>query len=310
MLALLVALTCAPASAEGPHQGPVFPAGSRVGLVPPDGFAVNAAIHGFDDKANDAAFLIFEMPGPAFSQIEQSMTAAALKKQGMALEKREELPLADGKAVLVSGPQEAEHVKVRKWILIAALGQLTALVTVQVPETAKDLYPDKVIRAALSTLTSRATVPVEELLSLLPYRLSDLSGFRVVNVIGTSLALTDGVQDTLDAAKQPLVFVTVGAGGPESPSSRQNFSRNAVFEIPGFTDVKMVNSEMLRLNGQQISEILIDAKDVKTGSDLKAVQWIRFGASAYIKIVAIAPKDDWSQAFPRFRAVRDGIGPK
>jgi len=153
-------------------------------------------------------------------------------------------------------------------------------------------------------------VPVEELLSLLPYRLSDLSGFRVVNVIGTSLALTDGAQDTLDAAKQPLVFVTVGAGGPESPSSRQNFSRNAVFEIPGFTDVKMVNSEMLRLNGQQIYEILIDAKDVKTGSDLKAVQWIRFGASAYIKIVAIAPKDDWSQAFPRFRAVRDGIGPK
>src|SRR5262249_54059710 len=107
----------------------------------------------------------------------------------------------------------------------------------------------------------------------------------------------------------PLVFVTVGAGGPESPSSRQNFSRNAVFEIPGFTDVKLINSEMLRLNGQQIYEILIDAKDGKSGTDLKAVQWIRFGAIANITIVSSATKDDWTPAFPPLRAVRDGVGP-
>ncbi len=36
----------------------------------------------------------------------------------------------------------------------------------------------------------------------------------------------------------------------------------------------------------------------------------RFGSGATLRIIASATKDDWPQAFPRFRAVRDGVGPK
>lgn len=303
----VVTLEVVPVHAEGV----VFPPGCRIGLVPPNGFAVNAAIRGFDDKVNEAAFLTFELPAQVYSKVEQSMTAAALKQQGMTLEKREELSLKDGKAVLLTGPQEAENTKIRKWILIAALPDMTALVTAQVPDAAKDLYPDAAIRAALATVTLRASVPVAEQLELLPFRLNDLAGFRVMRVVPPALAvLTDGPNDAMDAVEQPHMVVTVGPGGPNDLSSRQNFSRNLLFGIAGFTDVKPVNSEMLRLNGQQIYEILADAKDAKAGADLKLVQWIRFGTSAYIQIVAIAPQAGWQQQFPRFRAVRDGINPK
>jgi hypothetical protein len=292
-------------------DGVVFPPGSRIGLVPPNGFTVNPAIRGFDDKVNEAAFLTFELPAEVYSKLEQSMTPAALKQQGMTLEKREELSLKDGKAVLLTGPQEAENVKIRKWILIAGLPELTALVTVQVPEMAKNIYPDGTIRAALETVTLRTSVPVSEQIGLLPYRLDDLAGFRVMKVIPPSLAvLTDGPQDTMDAVNQPHVLVTIGPGGPTDLPSRQNFSRNLLFGISGFSDVKPTNAEMLRLNGQQIYEILADAKDAKAGADLKVVQWIRFGTSAYIQIVAMAPQAAWTQEFPRFRAVRDGISPK
>jgi hypothetical protein len=291
--------------------GVVFPPGCRIGLVPPNGFAVNPAIRGFDDKVNEAAFLTFELPAQAFSKIEQSMTPEALKQQGMTLEKREELSLKDGKAVLLIGPQEAENAKIRKWILIAALPEITALVTVQVPEAAKDVYPDATIRAALATVTLRPSVPIDEQVDLLPYRLDDLAGFRVMRVIPPTLAvLTDGPKDTMDAVDQPHMLVTVGPGGPTDLPSRQNFSRNLLFGIAGFTDVKPTNSEMLRLNGLQIYEILADAKDAKAGSDLKVVQWIRFGTNAYFQIVAMTPKTSWFQEFPRFRAVRDGINPK
>jgi hypothetical protein len=292
-------------------DGVVFPPGSRIGLVPPSGFIVNPAIRGFDDKVNEAAFLTFELPAEVYSKVEQSMTPEALKQQGMTLEKREELSLKDGKAVLLTGPQEAENAKIRKWILIAGLPDLTALVTVQVPDAAKDIYPDATIRAALETVTLRTSVPVSEQVDLLPYRLDDLAGLRVMKVIPPSLAvLTDGPQDTMDAVNQPHMLVTIGPGGPTDLSSRQNFSRNLLFGITGFSDVKMTNAEMLRLNGQQIYEILADAKDAKAGADLKVVQWIRFGSSAYIQIVAMAPQAAWTEDFPRFRAVRDGINPK
>jgi hypothetical protein len=310
-LTLLGALMVAPAYAQKAVQEPVFPPGSRIGLVPPAGLKVNPAIRGFDDKINEAAIITFEMPPKAFGEVENSMTPEALKKQGLTLEKREELTLKDGKAVLLVGPQDAQGVKIRKWILIAALPDMTALLTVQVPEAARDLYPDDAIKAALSTVSLRATIPVEEQLSLLPYRFDDLAGFRIVRVLGGNLALlTDGPQDGLEAIEQPHILVTIGAGGPQDLSSRQNFARNQLMGISGFKDIKFVNAEMLRLNGQQIHEIVADANDVKSGADLKLVQWIRFGNTAYVQIVAIAPRDAWLQDFPRFRAVRDGISPK
>jgi hypothetical protein len=314
-LALTAAVLFTPAYAQDsvkePAKDTVFPAGSHIGLVPPAGFKANPAIRGFDDKVNQAAILTFEMPPQAYFEVEKSMTPAALKKQGLTVEKREELTLKEGKAVLLVGPQEAEGVKIRKWILIASMPSMTALLTAQVPETAKDVYSDAVMKDALSTVSLRAAVPIEEELSLLPYRFDDLAGFRVVRVLSGNLALlTDGPLDSMDAVEQPHILVTIAAGGPQDLSSRQNFARNLLFGIAGFKDVKPVNSEMLRLNGQQIHEIVADANDSKSGANLKVVQWIRFGNTAYVQIVAIAPKDGWPQLFPRFRAVRDGFSPK
>jgi hypothetical protein len=40
------------------------------------------------------------------------------------------------------------------------------------------------------------------------------------------------------------------------------------------------------------------------------VQWIRFGGGTSLRIIASAPRDQWSDAFTRFRTVRDGIQPK
>ncbi len=40
------------------------------------------------------------------------------------------------------------------------------------------------------------------------------------------------------------------------------------------------------------------------------VQWLRFGGGGFIRMLGSAPKDEWEKAFPRLRAVRDGIEPK
>jgi hypothetical protein len=37
---------------------------------------------------------------------------------------------------------------------------------------------------------------------------------------------------------------------------------------------------------------------------------VRFGGGAYLRLLGIARADAWPEAFPRFRAVRDGINPR
>jgi hypothetical protein len=40
------------------------------------------------------------------------------------------------------------------------------------------------------------------------------------------------------------------------------------------------------------------------------VQWLRFGSQTAMRIIGSSPRDQWDKAFPRFRAVRDGIQPR
>ena len=69
-------------------------------------------------------------------------------------------------------------------------------------------------------------------------------------------------------------------------------------------------SLLLRLDNQQTHEIQAEAKDAKTDTPMKLVQWVRFGGGAFIRFVGVARADAWTQAFPKFRAVRDGVKPR
>src|SRR5262249_30562635 len=109
------------------------------------------------------------------ADLDKSVTADTLKRQGVTLETREDVPLSIGKAFLVTGHQEIENNKIRKWILVAGSSALTAFVTVQIPDEANALYPDASSCASLTTLSIRDTVPVDEQLGLLPFKVNELA---------------------------------------------------------------------------------------------------------------------------------------
>lgn len=302
-----IALAAAPALAADP----VFPLASHVGLVAPGAMKPSERFRGFEDPATGAAILILEVPPRAYPDVEKQMTPEALKKQGMTEEKRENVTLNAGKGMLITGEQVVDAKKLRKWIFLASGAEVGALIAVQVPDEAKAKYPDADVRAALMSVSLRATVPIAEQMRLLPISLDNLSGMRPFRMIGTgTVFLTDGAKDPPDVAAAPLLIISVAPGGPEQQSDRANFARNLFTGLNDFTDLHIVGTDMLRLDNQQTHEIQAEAKDVKTGAPMKLVQWIRFGNGGFIRFVGIARAEAWAQAFPQFRAVRDGVKPK
>jgi hypothetical protein len=57
-------------------------------------------------------------------------------------------------------------------------------------------------------------------------------------------------------------------------------------------------------------ELQAEAKDAKTDTPMRLVQWVRFGPGAFVRMIGIARADAWSKEYPRFRAVRDGVKPR
>jgi hypothetical protein len=308
---LLALLFLVLAAADAHAAEVAYPPGSRIGLVPASGMVTSRNFFGFEDADNNVAVILVSLPGDAYAELNRTVTADALKKQGLTLESREAMSVPTGNAFLVIGRQEVEKIKLRKWILIAAAPTLTALVTVQVPDTSRGRYPDAAIRTMLASLTIRGTVPVDEQLGLLPFRVGELAGFRVGGVIpGRAVMLSDAVPDASGqpaAGKEPHMIVNVGPGAPAQASEREAFAREVFATIPNIKDIRLTSSEALRMSGQQGHQIIANAKDGAGADPLTIVQWLRFGSGGYLQMVGIARADSWTAAYQRFRAVRDGV---
>ncbi len=291
----------------------VFPIGSRVGLAPPPGMTTSENFYGYEDRANQAGIVMVPLPPDAYAELERTIGPDALKKQGLALESREPMTLSTGKAFLVIGRQEIDKVWTRKLILVASMPMATVLVTTQIPETVRDRYPDSVIRTALHSLTLRPTVPVEEQLAMVPFKVGDMAGFKVAGVIpGRAVMLGEPVDENATAPAPgqrpiaPHIFVAVAPGGPAQTADREAFARDVFGSVPNLKGIRITNSESMRISNQQGHQIMATAQD-PTGADVTVVQWLRFGGGAYLQLVGIAPTGVWRDAYARFRTVRDGI---
>lgn len=293
-----------------PAADVVYPPGSRVGLVPAAGLIPSKSFFGFEDPDNKVGVILAALPSEAFAEIEKTADAATMEKQGLILEKREELPLALGKAFLISG-REAAGAGNRRWLLVAAAPELTVLATVQVPEAARGTYTDEVIRTLLSSLAVRATVPPDEQLSLLPFKVGELASFQIGAVLpGRAVILSDAPKGTPISAIEPHLVITVAPGAPAQTSDRDTFARNLFGTIANLKEIRINASEPLRIGGQIGHQILATAKDAATGADVTVVQWLRFGGSGYLQIIGVATTERWTPAYTRFREVRDSIEPR
>ena len=306
LLATLMAGPTGPAWAADP----VFPTGSHIGFVPPPGFVASKRFPGFENVEAASSMILIALPPDAFTEAQTTLTADALKQHGIAEVSRETLTLPNGRALLVIGTETESGQKFRRWMFLARVPEATALATVSVPEPQLGVYSNEVIKASLLTIATRDLVPIEELLSLVPFRLDELAGLRPVRVLGSGgVILTAGSNDATNLAEQPMFVVSIAPGGPEQTEARANFARNLFTGLGDFKDVRIVSTDMLRLGGglSPTHELQAEANEVKSNKAVKLVQWVRFGSGVVIRMVGVARADQWNSAFTQFRAVRDGV---
>jgi hypothetical protein len=289
-----------------------------MGFVPPAGFVASKRFPGFEHPDTKSWIALATLPSQAYGELEQSISPEALKKQGVTEEKRENLTLANasGKALLVIGnEQDKEGKKLRKWMFLGQLPEGVALVSVIVPEPGLKTFSDDMIRTSLASLALRPTVPMAELVSLMPFKLNDMSGLKPVRMLGnTGVVLTYGDKEVATPNDQPFFAVMIGQGGPEQAPDRANFARNLFTGLGDLKDVRIIqgSGEMLRLGGGTLPtyELQAEAKEAFMDTPMKLVQWVRFGSGSFIRMLGVARADQWATAFPHFRAVRDGVAPQ
>lgn len=298
----------------------VFPPGSHIGLVPPAGLNVSRTFPGFSDPDQKVTILFSELPGVAYEDFVKGMTTTAKSAPGVSGFRQEVLLTQHGAATLIVADQENEGEKARKWLLVTRNTvtdrnvdiSRAFVVTVQVPVSARAAYPEAAIRKSLASLALRDDIPNEETLSLLPFRVSELASFRFVRPItpGRAVVLTDEDKLGAEPEKNAYMFLSIGPSPQVPPEDRDRVARQLLSNISGYSDLRVTFAEPMRIANAPGYEIRVEGKEMRTKADVSLVQWVRFSGGAILRMVGIAPKDNWPDSFTRFRAVRDGIEPR
>jgi len=298
-------------AAAQPAQQPTFPSGSRIGIVPPQGMTPSRAFLGFEDATLHVTLEISELAPQSYSQVARQFTPDMLALHGTEILVQENVTLRDGSGLLIAGRPTGGAPPVTRWSMLAHLGEVIAVVTLLVPDTARDAYPEAAIRRTFETLAARGRPSDEEMLSLLPFRLGELAGFRILRARpdGTVM-LTSGPADTPLPIQQPFLLVALRGGETPSADERETAARRALGQIMGLDRVTVTDTGPVRFANRQGHEIRGQTRDMKEGTPLSLVHWIAFGPNMHLQLYGIARTDEWDAVLPRMRAIRDGIQPK
>lgn len=288
----------------------VYPPGSRIGLVPLNGIIPLKSGAGFENPESNLVITFREMPASAYEAVDTAIRER--KPLPTAMGDAQPFDTATGKAYLsrAGGPNSGP--KNSRIAIIVSDGKITGYVAVDVPEAAARTYPDQAIRQMLASTTLRTEVPAEEQLAMLPFKVSELSGFKRVRTLVPGQAvmlLDDDEETTLSGA--PYVLITVARISADQPEDRERlarqFARQLMAVIPIQDPQQPTLSEPMRIGGTAGYETRFNATSVKDNKPLTVVQWLRFGGGATLQIIAASPREQWPEMFTRFRAVRDGI---
>jgi hypothetical protein len=307
-LAVATLALSAPASAA-----PVFPTGMRVGLEPAADLVVSRRFPGFEDPQHRVAVALLELPGQAYEKLVK--TGFDRQTHGLSDVSKAAFAVAGGSGYLISGQNQVNGHGEHHWFLLAKpkAGDkskgvaVTALIRVDVPDGARNVYSDAVVRKMLASTDFRPT-PTKELLGLLPFKIGDLAGFQVAHVMPAGAILIDGPPDQASKIGPPYMIVAVGRGGPSDPALQMNFAGDMLRNGP-LSNVRVTSADKIRINRAPTLELRADATD-PSGKPVSVVQWLRFGTTGFMRIVGVSPKNDWDKLFTRFRTVRDGIKPR
>ena len=287
---------------------PVFPPGARIGMTPLVGLMPAKAFTGFETEDQTVKVLIAELPQAAYGEV---MNAFKSNPALANAPKPESLETAAGTAYYTVENAKNAAGTIRHYAMILSGGTFSGYVDVQVPENATRIYSDDAVRQMFATAVIRKDVPVAEQLSLMPFKVGQLGDFKNVRALGATgaLLLADG-EETTGFEAAPFMVIGLMAASPTQTDDRARFAEQAARAIPGMHSGRITMSEPVRIDGMAGYETRIDATSGRDDTPVTLVQWLRFGNGGSLRIIGSAPRDQWEKAFPRFRAVRDGIAPR
>src|SRR5580704_12522925 len=152
----------------------VYPPGVRVGLAPLVGLVKARTFTGFETEDHSVKVLLTELPSDAYNEVKTAFSKPdAVGPTGIKPQTLETAGAGTAYYTVETAKDGANTVK--RYSMMLSGGTFSGYVAVQIPESASKIYTEDAVRQMFASAETRKEVPVEEQLSMLPFRIIELS---------------------------------------------------------------------------------------------------------------------------------------
>lgn len=300
-----------PPSDLRPADQVTFLPGASIGVAPLPGMQPSTRFLGFENPQDGTFIALITAPAQEWEAISTRYLPDNLGSQGFADPVRAPIAVAGAsEAFLVRGAQRLQQsLTVDKWVVVArGEGQTAVVIAQRVP--LQPAYTKQAIEAALETIVLRAPPSLEEQITALPFAIGDRAGFRPVRVTGgNSVLLTDGEDNVVEGADQPVVIVAASQTMSPPPERRDDFARRALVGLAGLSDVRIERSDGFRQDNADWHEAVATATD-RSGVPVVVQQTIRFTDGGFIRALAVSKAEERETWTARFGTLVNSLAPR
>jgi hypothetical protein len=251
-------------------------AGTKVSIIPPDGFNEAANFSGYQQEESGSSIMIIEMPA-SFSLIESSFTEEGLLAQGIEMNSKKELTINNYRAIYITGEQNARGNSYVKNILVFGDDQKTVILNAASPTNLNEI--SKAIKEALLTMVYQEDLDTDPLEAVSFEIDTDTNEFRFASSLVNSLMYThDGIIPTKSEDRANLM-VAMSVSEVEV-EDKKLYSINRVKGLPMEID-EFESIEEVTIDGISGYELITTGKSMVTDLVTKIYVVILYSDDVY-----------------------------
>lgn len=224
-------------------------AGTKVIILPPDGFTPASKFFGYENLAYSASIFVNEMPIPF---VEQQYNEENFRKQGMTLVAKEEVALQNQKAFLFNLNQKAQGIEFKKYSLIFGDSNKTVMIVGVFPKSVIEV--DSIIKTSLLTAEYDERIIIDSLANF-NFTIDIVSkGYKQAIILSGTLGYTlDGNLPTKSEGKE--VFLVANSFGKVAFRDIKDYTVERFKKLPYSQkwEIKHINEVTIdKLSGYEI----------------------------------------------------------
>ena len=259
--------------------------GTKVSLIPPEGFEKSKNYQGFKNSEYNACIMVTEIPNK-FSKFSKQMNKSNLKTKGLDLLSKQEFTINNKSVIFIEANQMLGNALVKKYILYLELQNNSIIINGMFYDKFKDLL-EKPLKESLFSIICNTNLKVNPLDGL-NYKV-DISGTKLKFAKVFSNISFYNVDGKLPSESEDKTDFLIGSSfGKQELEDKKQITLTFFKKITKSENFKPENFTTIEVNGLDGYEIISKIKNRTTGKLMKVYFTLLFKDNIYYYLYGTA----------------------